>query len=52
MNVLPWKTWKTTAKKIKEEGFPAYHEDNRYYFEVEEVEIWFKKKKFVKVSAA
>lgn len=45
MNALPWKSWRTTKRKIDGEGFPAYYESGHYYFDPIEVENWFKRKK-------
>jgi hypothetical protein len=43
--VLPWSSWRTTTRKIKSEGFPAYIDAGKYYFDLDEIEIWFKKRK-------
>ena len=45
LGILPWDSWKTTKRKIKNESFPAYCESNHYYFDLDEIEIWFKKRK-------
>lgn len=42
---IPWTCWRTVKRKIDADGFPAYCEDGRYFFVLEEVEMWFKKRK-------
>lgn len=50
MGVLPWSSWKTTKRKIEGEGFPAYHESGHYYFDLGEIEMWFKKRKVISAA--
>lgn len=44
--IVPWTSWKTTKRKIQSENFPAYFESGKWYFVAEEIEVWFKRKKF------
>lgn len=50
LGVLPWESWKTTKRKIEKENFPAYCESGHYYFDVQEIEMWFKKRKIISAA--
>ncbi len=41
--LLPWKSWKTTERRMKNESFPAHWDGTRWYFKIEEIEAWFKR---------
>lgn len=41
--LVPWKTWKTTERKMKADGFPGHWDGGRWFFVLEEVEAWFKR---------
>jgi hypothetical protein len=44
--IVPWTSWRTTLRRIKEDGFPAYQiTDEKWCFDLEEVELWFKQHK-------
>jgi len=45
MGVLPWTSWKTTKRKIDTDGFPCYFENGHYSFDLEEIEMWFKRRR-------
>ena len=46
-DLVPWKTMDTIRKKVREEGFPAYYDGGRYYFDPEKIERWFKRREVV-----
>lgn len=47
MGNISW-CWRTVKRKITTENFPAYKESRFFYFDPDEVEAWFKKRKVSK----
>ena len=43
---VPWKSAKTIIKKIHEEGFPGILDGGNWYFDLTDVDVWFKKRVF------
>lgn len=44
MGLIPWKSKRTTKRRIQSDAFPAYF-SGQWYFDPKEVEIWWKKRK-------
>jgi len=49
--LVPWKSWKTTERKIKNENFPAHFDGGRWSFSSDEISIWWKQRKFKSKAA-
>lgn len=45
LGIVQWTSWKTTERKIKNDGFPAYFDGGRWSFDPKEVEGWIKARK-------
>jgi predicted DNA-binding transcriptional regulator AlpA len=41
---VPWESEKTIRRRIKDDRFPNYKYKNTYYFDLKEVELWFKRR--------
>lgn len=41
--LLPWTSWKTTERRMKNDSFPGHWDGSRWYFKIDEVESWFKR---------
>jgi hypothetical protein len=44
--LVPWGTPKTVVKKIKDEEFPGILVGGNWYFEIEKVDLWFKRHEY------
>lgn len=44
LGLVPWTSWKTTKRRIDEDGFPAMWDGGRWCFDPKQVEMWFKKR--------
>ncbi len=44
--LVPWKSAKTVVKMIKQEGFPGICIGESWYFEVDKVALWFKRREY------
>lgn len=42
--IIPWSK-KTLRRRIKDDGFPAIKDIGGYLFDVDDVELWMKKRK-------
>lgn len=43
---VPWKAAKTVVKMIKTEGFPGILIGEAWYFELDKVSLWFKRREY------
>lgn len=43
---VPWKTAKTVVKMIKTEDFPGILIGREWYFEIDKVNLWFKRREY------
>jgi hypothetical protein len=42
--IMPYTSWNTYLKLIKEDGFPVTKIGANYFFDVKEIELWLKKR--------
>lgn len=43
---VPWKCAKTVVKMIKNEGFPGILIGENWYFDLPQVNLWFKRREY------
>lgn len=50
MEHVPWDSERTIRRRIKDDRFPCYKIKTIYYFDLKEVELWFKRRTVQKVA--